>query len=125
MSWMKHLFCSAFRHQATPKEIKKAYRNKGLQYHPDKCSEEKSVCEAQFTLIAKAHEALTDDVARDNWEKYGNPDGRQALQVSIGLPTILLDPSVHMGVLLVYLLVLVVVIPGTVWWWYSNSKKFG
>ncbi len=83
------------------------------------------MCEAQFTLVAKAHEALTDDVARDNWEKYGNPDGRQALQVSIGLPTILLDPSVHMGVLLVYLLVLVVVIPGTVWWWYSNSKKFG
>jgi len=107
------------------KTIKKAYRSKSLQYHPDQCKEEKSICEAQFTLIAKAHEALTDDVARENYEKYGNPDGRQALQVSIGLPTILLDPSMHGVVLITYLLGLVVVIPATVFYWYSNSKKFG
>ena len=28
-------------------------------------------------LIAKAYEALTDETAKANWEKYGNPDGKQ------------------------------------------------
>lgn len=28
--------------------------------------------------IAKAYQALTDPVSRENFEKYGHPDGRQA-----------------------------------------------
>lgn len=50
-------------------------------------------------------------VAKENWQKYGNPDGKQALEVSIGLPTFLLDKENHTTILLAYLIVLVVLIP--------------
>lgn len=29
--------------------------------------------------IAKAYQALTDPVSRENFEKYGHPDGRQVI----------------------------------------------
>lgn len=31
--------------------------------------------------ISKAYQALTDKVARENYEKYGHPDGRQVCTV--------------------------------------------
>ena len=31
--------------------------------------------------IAKAYQALTDPVARENYEKYGHPDGRQVIKL--------------------------------------------
>lgn len=49
--------------------------------------------------------------AKENWQKYGNPDGKQALEVSIGLPTFLLDKDNHAAILLVYLVILVIAIP--------------
>lgn len=73
--------------------------------------------------IAKAYEALTDEAAKENYEKYGNPDGKQALEVSIGLPSIILDnPKV---VLVLYLIGMIAVIPTVVGVWYANSKQFG
>ncbi|CAJ0565027.1 unnamed protein product, partial [Mesorhabditis spiculigera] len=36
--------------------------------------------------VAKAYQALTDDEARQNWEKYGNPDGPTATTFGIALP---------------------------------------
>jgi translocation protein SEC63 len=42
-------------------------------------------------LTTKAYEALTDEVAKANYEKYGNPDGPGAMQMAIGLPSFLLD----------------------------------
>lgn len=94
---------------ATSNEIKKAYRKLSLRYHPDKNIGNKEA-EDMFKKIAKAHEALTDEKSKENYEKYGNPDGRQqSLEVSIGLPTILLEnPKV---VLVLYLVGMVVVIP--------------
>jgi translocation protein SEC63 len=96
-------------HGASTSEIKKAYRKLSLKYHPDKNIGNKEA-EEMFKKVAKAHEALTDETAKENYEKYGNPDGRQqSLEVSIGLPTILLEnPKV---VLVLYLVGMVVVIP--------------
>jgi len=103
-------------------EIKKAYRKLSLKYHPDKNIGSK-VAEEMFMKIAKAYEALTDETSKENYEKYGNPDGKQSLEVSIGLPRIILDnPKV---VLVLYLVAMVVVIPVSVGLWYSNSKQFG
>jgi translocation protein SEC63 len=34
-----------------------------------------------------AYQALTDDEARRNWEKYGNPDGPGAMSFGIALPS--------------------------------------
>ena len=62
-------------------------------------------------MVAKAYEALTNPVAKENWEKYGNPDGKQSLAVSIGLPEFLLNTDNRNLVLLTYLIVMVVVIP--------------
>ncbi len=50
-------------------------------------------------------------IAKENWRKYGNPDGRQTMEVSIGLPTFLLDKDNHMGVLTIYLILLVIFVP--------------
>ena len=107
---------------AAMKEIKKAYRTLSLKYHPDKNIGVKSA-EEMFMKIAKAYEALTDESSKENYEKYGNPDGKQSLEVSIGLPRILLDnPKV---VLVLYLIAMVIVIPSVVGLWYANSKQYG
>lgn len=76
-------------------------------------------------MVAKAYEALTDPVAKENYEKYGNPDGKQSLAVSIGLPEFLLNVDNRNFVLLSYLIFMVGVIPMAVWSYYSNSSKFG
>jgi len=103
-------------------EIKRAYRKLSLQYHPDKNIGNKAA-EEMFMKIAKAYEALTDETAKENYEKFGNPDGKQSLEVSIGLPKIILDnPKV---VLVLYLLAIVVVIPIAVGLWYAYSRQFG
>jgi translocation protein SEC63 len=103
-------------------EIKKAYRKLSLKYHPDKNIGDK-LAEEMFMRIAKAYEALTDETSKENYKKFGNPDGKQALEVSIGLPKIILEnPKV---VLVLYLIAMVVVIPSAVGLWYSNSKQFG
>lgn len=103
-------------------EIKKAYRKLSLKYHPDKNIGDK-LAEEMFMKVAKAYEALTDETSKENYEKYGNPDGKQSLEVSIGLPKILLEnPKI---VLVLYLIGMVVVIPSVVGYWYSNSKQFG
>lgn len=109
---------------ADNRAIKKAFREKSLKWHPDK-NPNNPEAEATFMLINKAYEALTDAQARENWEKYGNPDGRQSLEVSIGLPSFLLEPSNRNLVLLTYLIVMVILIPLTVYRYYSDSSKFG
>lgn len=50
--------------------VKKKYRELSKTMHPDKGGDP-----VQFDRIAKAYQALTDDESRENWEKYGNPDG--------------------------------------------------
>ncbi|OQS02609.1 translocation protein SEC63 [Thraustotheca clavata] len=109
---------------ASDQEIKRAYRKMSLLYHPDKNPGD-SVAESKFVLVAKANQALTDPVAKKNYEMFGNPDGRQSLQLSIGLPTFLLEKDNHMAILTIYLLVLVVAIPSAVALWYSHSKQYG
>lgn len=109
---------------ADAKVIKKAYRKISLKWHPDK-NPNNPAAEAKFMMIAKAYEALTDPVAKENFEKYGNPDGKQSLEVSIGLPSWLLDSDNRNVVLMAYLIIMVGVIPFCVWKYYSNSSKFG
>ncbi|KAG5175937.1 DnaJ-like/ Sec63 translocase subunit [Tribonema minus] len=109
---------------ADTKAIKRSYRNLSLKYHPDKNPGNK-VAEDMFMKIAKAYEALTDPVARENYIKYGNPDGKQPMAVSIALPTFLLDKDYHNSILILYLIAMVIVIPSLVAMWYASSKKYG
>lgn len=54
---------------ATTKEIKKAYRQLSLQYHPDKNKEEGAA--EKFAEIARAYEVLSDDDKRAVFDRHG------------------------------------------------------
>lgn len=109
---------------ADDKTIKKAYRSLSLKFHPDK-NPGNRVAEAKFMMVSKAYECLTNPDSRENWEKYGNPDGKQSLEVSIGLPNFLLQTEYRNLVLVAYLIFMVGVIPFCVYTYYSDSSKFG
>lgn len=54
---------------ATAKEIKKAYRQKSLEFHPDKNKAEGAA--EKFAEINRAYEVLTDEEKRNIYDKYG------------------------------------------------------
>jgi translocation protein SEC63 len=65
--------------------IKKAYRRLSLQYHPDKNPDPEA--HLFFTdSITPAYKALTNDIARENFERYGHPDGKQPVRLGVALP---------------------------------------
>lgn len=56
--------------EATPEEIKKAYRKKALESHPDRNPGDPKA-EQQFKLISEAYEVLSDDNKRRVYDQYG------------------------------------------------------
>jgi molecular chaperone DnaJ len=58
---------------ASPEEIKKAYRKKAMQFHPDKNPGDKEA-EARFKEAAEAYEVLSDADKRSRYDRFG-PDG--------------------------------------------------
>eukprot|EP00736_Rhodelphis_marinus_P005692 Rmarinus@m.29642 len=110
---------------STEGEIKKKYRELSLLYHPDK-NPNNPTAEAKFIQIAKAYEALTDEVTRANYEKYGSPDGPQPVSVAIGLPSFLLEKDNWKVVVYTYMFLLAICLPCGIYYYYYNvSKKQG
>uniref|UniRef100_A0A673CTZ7 Translocation protein SEC63 homolog n=1 Tax=Sphaeramia orbicularis TaxID=375764 RepID=A0A673CTZ7_9TELE len=106
---------------ASVAEIRKQYRVLSLKFHPDKGGDE-----ATFMRIAKAYAALTNEVSRQNWETYGNPDGPGATSFGIALPAWIVDQKNSMLVLLVYGLAFMVILPVVVGtWWYRSIRYSG
>lgn len=64
---------------ATADEIKKAYRKKALQFHPDKNPGD-AVAEKRFKEVSEAYEVLSDEKKRQVYDRYG----KEALQGGMG-----------------------------------------
>ncbi|EDW79329.1 uncharacterized protein Dwil_GK13558 [Drosophila willistoni] len=107
---------------ASQAEIKKAYYRLSKVLHPDKeTGDEKS-----FMMLSKAYQALTDDVAKENYEKYGNPDGPGAMSFGIALPSWIVEKENSVWVLGLYGLVFMVAMPSAVGvWWYRSIRFSG
>ncbi|MGK0295730.1 MAG: molecular chaperone DnaJ, partial [Ulvibacter sp.] len=52
-------------------EIKKAYRKKALEHHPDKNPDDKSA-EEKFKVAAEAYEVLSDPNKKAKYDQYGH-----------------------------------------------------
>ncbi len=60
---------------ATPDEIKKAYRSKVKTCHPDLHPGDEVAAE-KFKELNEAHEVLSDETKRKNYDTFGDPSGR-------------------------------------------------
>ncbi|KAF7837596.1 dnaJ protein ERDJ2A [Senna tora] len=96
---------------ASESEIKKKYRRLSIQYHPDK-NPDPEAHKYFVEYIAKAYQALIDPIARENYEKYGHPDGRQGFQMGIALPQFLLNiDGASGGILLLWIVGVCILLP--------------
>ncbi len=59
---------------ATPDEIKKAYRSQVKKYHPDLHPGDEA-CAEKFKELNEAHEVLSDEKKRKNYDTFGDPNG--------------------------------------------------
>jgi molecular chaperone DnaJ len=59
------------RKNATPEEIKKAYRKKAIQYHPDKNPGDKE-SEEKFKEAAEAYEVLSNPEKKQRYDQFGH-----------------------------------------------------
>mmetsp|Transcript_2646 Transcript_2646/g.4510 ORF Transcript_2646/g.4510 Transcript_2646/m.4510 type:complete len:749 (+) Transcript_2646:96-2342(+) len=109
--------------EATDKEIKKAYRQLSLKFHPDKNPDPAAgTYFAEF--ISKAYSALTDETSRANYEKYGHPDGQQAVNVGVALPSFMFAKDSKMAPLMLLALVGVgILLPLVAASWYMLSSN--
>ena len=65
---------------ATDKQIRSAFREMSRSDHPDK-NIGNNWAAGKYVQITKAYETLTSELARANYEKYGNPDGPSPVRV--------------------------------------------
>ena len=57
---------------ATAKEIKKGYRRGALRWHPDKNTDNQTVAEEQFKLVARAWSVLSDAEQKRDYDRFGH-----------------------------------------------------
>lgn len=110
-------------HNGTINQIKKAYRHKSMKFHPDRNPNDPDAA-AHFILITKAYQALTDEVSRHNYQKYGNPDGPGIMKVGIGLPKFLVDEDNQILILSLFFLILLVLLPSLFFYFYQKHCKY-
>lgn len=61
---------------ATEDEIKKSYRKKAMEYHPDKNPGD-TEAENKFKEISSAYETLSDPDKKSNYDRFGTTDNKQ------------------------------------------------
>ncbi|KAJ2611674.1 secretory subunit [Coemansia sp. RSA 1365] len=105
--------------------IRRAYRKLSLKWHPDKVEKDmKEKAGEMMAEINRAHKTLTNAEARENYEKYGNPDGMQTQSMGIALPKLLVEAHTSPFVLALYGLLFGFIMPFYVGRWWYNSTRF-
>lgn len=59
--------------EATPEEIKKAYRKKAMDLHPDRHGGDKAK-EADFKKLNEAYSVLSDEQKKAHYDRHGTMD---------------------------------------------------
>lgn len=113
---------------ASEREIKSHYRKLSLKFHPDKLSkdlteEQRHEAEQSYIRLTSAYKALTDEVTRENFLRYGHPDGEQPTTHGIALPQFLVEGKYSSLVVVMYFLLIGVLLPFIVGKWWSNVKS--
>ena len=91
-------------------KIKKSYKKLSLKCHPDKNKGDK-LAKEKFMQINKAYEILTKEKAKENFYRYGNPDGPGMLTLGLALPLFLFKGQVGFYVLLSLSVLLTIIFP--------------
>jgi molecular chaperone DnaJ len=69
---------------ASPEEIKQAYRRKAKQLHPDKNPDDREKAEQEFKRVAEAYEVLSDPENRAQYDRYGHAGPSQGFDFGPG-----------------------------------------
>ncbi|CAI4064559.1 hypothetical protein N7582_002734 [Saccharomyces uvarum] len=114
---------------ASDRDIKSAYRKLSVKFHPDKLAkglttDEKDVMEETYVQITKAYESLTDELVRQNYLKYGHPDGPQSTSHGIALPRFLVDGSASPLLVVCYFVLLGLILPYFVSRWWARTQSY-
>ncbi|KAJ2323460.1 secretory subunit, partial [Coemansia sp. RSA 2673] len=105
--------------------ITKSFRKLSLKWHPDKVGQDmKEKAGEMMAEINRAYKTLTNAEARENYEKYGNPDGMQTQSMGIALPKLLVEAHTSPFVLMLYGLIFGFVMPFYVGRWWYNSTRY-
>ncbi|KAF4570034.1 hypothetical protein EYR40_009020 [Pleurotus pulmonarius] len=77
---------------ATTEDIRRAYKRRALQTHPDKLGptasvREKEVAESEFRLVTQAFQVLSDAQRRKRYDNYLNPSPKPAYPRSQSAPS--------------------------------------
>ena len=113
---------------STEKQIKSHYRKLTLKFHPDKIAKDLSTeardeLEQTYIRLNKAYKALTDDVTRENYLKFGHPDGRQDVSHGIALPKFLVEGKFSPFMVIFYFILIGGLLPTIVGSWWNNVKS--
>lgn len=113
---------------ASEKEIKAKYRKLSLQYHPDKVARDlsekgKEEMEALYIRITNAYKALTDEVTRENFLKYGHPDGKQMTVHGIAIPQHWVEGKYSWIFVGMYFIAMGIFMPIIVGRWWDDVKS--
>ncbi|KAF6004858.1 secretory subunit [Cyanidiococcus yangmingshanensis] len=107
--------------RASREDVTRAYRRRSLELHPDKNLDNPNYRPEEFVNLNKAYRVLTDPVALENYQKYGNPDGYQGTRYGIALPSWLVERGNL--VLIGYALSLLFGLPiGVGLWWRRRAR---
>ncbi|ANB11848.1 protein-transporting protein SEC63 [Sugiyamaella lignohabitans] len=117
-------------YSASEKEIKSVYRKLSVKLHPDKikasdlANQTREFFEARYVDITKAYKALTDETVRDNFLKYGHPDGPQQTSHGIALPKFLVEGKGSPIVIALYSSVVGILLPLLVGSWWAGTAIY-